>query len=271
LRLLDAPPEVSPTLLDIASVADPERPVALQELVQMFTPEPEPAIRRGPAWGTLLILAAVVFGLTMIWRYTPLGEWLVPEQVTSWARSVSSSPLVVLAVLLAYTPASIIMFPRPLITLFAVVAFGPWLGFTYALSGVLLAASATYVAGRRLDPSIVRKIAGERLHRMSDLLRRRGLLAITALRLVPIAPFSVEGLAAGAMRIRFFDFFMGTALGMLPGTLTTTVFGDQLQAAIADPSRVNYWLIGGIVALFATGTWAVRRWLFDTKRSGAAA
>ena len=32
------------------------------------------------------------------------------------------------------------LFPRALITLFGVIAFGPWLGFAYAMSGILLAA-----------------------------------------------------------------------------------------------------------------------------------
>ena len=37
---------------------------------------------------------------------------------------------------------------------------------------------------------------------------------------------------------------LGTFLGMLPGTLTTTVFGDQIQTALQDPSRINWGLVG---------------------------
>ena len=42
------------------------------------------------------------------------------------------------------------MFPRPLITLFAVIAFGPWLGFVYSMTGILLAALVTYYVGVKL-------------------------------------------------------------------------------------------------------------------------
>ena len=79
------------------------------------------------------------------------------------------------------------------------------------------------------------------------MLRQRGLVAMTALRLVPLAPFAVEGVIAGAIRITLRDFMLGTALGMLPGTLAATVFGDQLEAALRDPADVNLWLIAGVV------------------------
>jgi uncharacterized membrane protein YdjX (TVP38/TMEM64 family) len=160
----------------------------------------------------------------------------------------------------AYTPASFTMFPRPLITLFAVVAFGPWLGVGYALAGILLAAASNYYVGRMMNRATVRKIAGNRLNRISEVLRRRGLIAMTAVRLVPIAPFAVVGLVAGAIRVRLHHFIAGTFLGMLPGALATTVFGDQLTAALRDPGLINYWLIAGVVVVFAIGIFAVRRW-----------
>ena len=152
-------------------------------------------------------------------------------------------PWAPLVVMLAYTPACFVMFPRPLITLFAVIAFGPVLGFVYSIIGILGAALATYFAGRALPPDTVRNIVGDRMNEMTEVLRRRGLLACFAMRIVPAAPFAVEGIAAGAVRIKLWHFSLGTVLGMAPGTLTTSVFGDQIQTALEDPSRINYWLI----------------------------
>jgi uncharacterized membrane protein YdjX (TVP38/TMEM64 family) len=168
------------------------------------------------------------------------------------------APLIVLT---AYSPACVTMFPRPLITLFAVVAFGPWLGFMYAMLGIQLAAWLSYVAGQKLNRGTVRRIAGRKLNSIVDVLRRRGLVAMTALRLVPLAPFVVEGVVAGAVRIKLWHFQLGTALGILPGTLAATVFGDQLQAALGGGGDINYWLISGAVILVAAATWFVRRWL----------
>jgi uncharacterized membrane protein YdjX (TVP38/TMEM64 family) len=98
------------------------------------------------------------------------------------------------------------------------------------------------------------------LNRLCTALRRRGLLAMTALRLVPLAPFAVESVVAGAIRIRFWHFALGTFIGMLPGTLATTIFGGQIETALRDPSAINYWLVGGVVLLLAVGALLVRRW-----------
>jgi uncharacterized membrane protein YdjX (TVP38/TMEM64 family) len=153
------------------------------------------------------------------------------------------------------------MFPRPLITLAAVVAYGPYRGFAFAMTGVLIAAAATYVAGRLFRRDTVRRIAGERLNRITHALREHGLLAVTALRLVPIAPFIVEGVVAGAIRIKLWHFLLGTFIGMLPGVLGATVFADQLEAALEDPGKINWWVVAGIVIALATLTWIVKRWL----------
>jgi phospholipase D1/2 len=166
-------------------------------------------------------------------------------------------------VIAAYTPACLTMFPRPLITLFAIVAFGPLVAAAYAMAGILLAAAATYWMGTWLNPATVRRVAGQKLVRISEILRERGLLAVTALRLVPIAPFSAEGLVAGAIRIKLWHFMFGTFLGTLPGTFATTVFGQQISAGLRNSGEINYWVIGGVVLLLAVGTWLVKRWMFN--------
>jgi uncharacterized membrane protein YdjX (TVP38/TMEM64 family) len=78
---------------------------------------------------------------------------------------------------------------------------------------------------------------------------------------VPLAPFAVEGVVAGAARVKLWHFMLGTALGILPGTLTSTVFGDQLQTWLDDPGRINYWLIATVLLVLGAATWAVQRWL----------
>jgi phospholipase D1/2 len=214
----------------------------------------------GPAWGKLALIALAVAGLTAVWRYTPLHDYLTADRVFDWAATFGDLWWAPLAVVAAYTPACFTMFPRPLITLFAVIAFGPILGFAYAMSGILLASLVTYYAGRLLPPDTVRTLAGSKVDEMTDVLRRRGLAAVFAVRVIPVAPFAVEGMVAGRIPIKLWHFMLGTFLGMLPGTLTTTVFGDQIQTALEDPSRINWLLVGGVAALFVVMTLVVRRW-----------
>ncbi len=93
-------------------------------------------------------------------------------------------------------------------------------------------------------------------------MRRRGVLAMTAVRLVPIAPFAVVNMVAGAIHLRLRDFMIGSALGILPGTLVATVFGDQLVTGLRDPRSINLWLVAALVLALIAGTRLVRRWLF---------
>ena len=90
---------------------------------------------------------------------------------------------------------------------------------------------------------------------------KRGLLAVMLVRLVPIAPFPVVNLALGALRVRLPDFVVSTVIGMLPGTLATTVLSDQVAAAIEDPTRINGWLIAIAIAGLGTLAYVGQRWL----------
>ena len=215
----------------------------------------------GPAWGKLAAIAAIAAALFIIWRYTPLAEALSAKQITAWAEWIdqfSWSPLLVMA---AYTPAALMLFPRPLITLLAVIAYGPWLGFATAIAGLMLAAALIYCGGRALPSGTLRRLAGERIDRTGKALRGRSFVAALSLSIVPIAPFPVVAMAAGAAGIRLWPYLAGTALGMTPGTLAATVLADQLKKALKDPASINYWVVAGVVVVFVIATLIVRRWL----------
>jgi phosphatidylserine/phosphatidylglycerophosphate/cardiolipin synthase-like enzyme/uncharacterized membrane protein YdjX (TVP38/TMEM64 family) len=267
LKPLEGVPEWSPAVVSAVSLADPERPIALDRMVQQFAPDVGP--HRVIPWKRLTAAAVALLALALAWRFTPLAQVVTPDKAIDWADQFAGHWWAPLAVMLAYTPASVVMFPRPLITLAAVVAFGPWLGFVYSMTGILTAAVLAYGAGRTLHRDAVRRVAGERLNRLSHALRQRGLAAMTAVRLVPLAPFVVESVFAGAIRIKPAHYVGGTFLGMLPGVLAATVFGDQLEAAVRDPSSINYWLIGLVGGALLAATLAVRRWFKRLERQSA--
>jgi phospholipase D1/2 len=260
LRKYERLDDVSDALLTVASVADPERPVSLESLISQMAPED--IVRPRPAWLMPVVVLAIAAALTAMWRYTPLSAWTDADRAMLWAEEFSRVWWAPLVVLLAYTPACIVLFPRAFITLFAVAAFGPWHGFAYAMAGVLIACGATYFVGTKMNREAVRRLARGRLNRLSRVMRRRGVLAMTAVRLVPIAPFAVVNVVAGAIHLRLRDFLFGSALGILPGTLVATVFGDQLVTGIRDPRSINLWLVAALVAALIIGTRYVRRWLF---------
>lgn len=214
----------------------------------------------GPAWGRILFGVLMLAALTAAWHFTPLSEFITPRRVAGWARALREVWWAPLVAVFAYTPAAFVMFPRPLLTLFTVIAFGAWLGFSYTMAGILGAALATYYAGRTLPRKTLRYLAGEKLDAMTKVLRRHPFLAVLAARNVPLAPFGVEGMVAGAARISVVHYAAGTLVGMAPGVLATTVFGAQLAAALEDPSKINYWVVAGVLLVFGVLIFFVRRW-----------
>ncbi|MGZ5085631.1 MAG: VTT domain-containing protein [Usitatibacter sp.] len=240
--------EIPETQLAIAKVGDPEEPI-LEGMVQPGSPVA--AVKGGFATRRALhILAAVILvalALALVWTHTPLKDVVTREnaaQLASWFSERWWAPALVV---IAYTPASFIMFPRWLITMTAVLAFGPWEGFVLAMTGVIIAGVVTFVPGRLVQRDTVRRVAGPRLKPVTRFMERKGLVAVTLVRLVPIAPFPVVNLVMGAMGVKLAHFILGTFIGMLPGMLAATVLSDQLASALEDPTRVNFWLIAAVV------------------------
>jgi len=265
MRELDSLPEWSDAVVNVAAVADPDEPIALDELLLDRHQEGEAGPEK-PAWTKLALIALLVLALTALWRWTPLAHAVSAEAVIGVAKDFGSRWWAPLLLMASYTPACLVMFPRPLITLAAVIAFGPWLGFLYALIGIVLSSIVTYYIGRRMRRDTVRRIAGPKLDRMIQVLKKYGLLAMTLLRLVPLAPFAVESIVAGAIHMRVWHVALGTAIGLLPGTLATTIFGEAIETALTGTGDVNWWLVGLAVGLLAGGILAVKRWFTKMSR-----
>ena len=201
------------------------------------------------------------FSFFLLWRYTPLADVLTAEHVMEWARRFRRNDWAPLVVIAVYTPAAFVLFPRPLITLFAVLAFGPWRGCVIALAGIIGSALATYFVGRALPDRALHRIAGRNLDRTTQAVRRRGLASVFAVSVAPVAPFPVVGMVAGAARIKLWHYIVGTTLGMLPGTLATTVFANEIEAALEDPDRINYWVVAAVILVLVALVLGVRRWM----------
>lgn len=219
---------------------------------------------RRPAWGKIAVAAIVMAALAAAWRYSPLADYLTPHRLADWARAARRTRWAPIALVFAYTPAAFVLFPRPLLTLISVLAFGAWLGLGYAAAGILGAALATYCVGRFVRYETVRRIAGDMLEEAGPLFRGHAVVAVFAANMVPVPPFGVQGVIAGYMRLNVWQYSLGTLLSMLPTTLLLAAFGHEISAGLQGRGSVSYWLLGlplvGIVIFAFLGRrWAHRR------------
>ena len=223
--------------------------------------------RRRPAWGKLTAGALLLVALALAWKFTPLADYVTRENAVAWARAARENRWAPVAVVLAYTPAALLLFPRPFLTLLTIIAFGRWLGFAYSAAGIMLAAMATYYAGRLMRRQTILRLAGKGFEDAADVLRKHGIAAVFASNQVPVPPFAVQGIIAGGIRIPAWQYAAGSALGMAPGLIAATFFAGELRAWLEDPATINWWIVAAaVVAFFAFGWW-VRRWF--TRRTAS--
>jgi uncharacterized membrane protein YdjX (TVP38/TMEM64 family) len=262
----DTAPQEDTLILD-PSIADPERPVDPDRLAAQLVPRrSRPVAARRVVSAVLVLLAAA--GLAAAWRWTPLHELLDVRSLASDIQVLAHTPLAPLLVLGAYVIASLIAFPITLLILATALVFGPVAALVYAWAGSLLGAAAGFGLGRVLTRDLAQRLSGARLNAIGRRLEKRGLLAVIAVRIIPIAPFTVVNLAAGAARIRLRDFMLGTFLGMSPGIIAVTVFWGQVLAALRQPSPLSLMVLAAVVAGIVSGAIALRRWLTRRTASG---
>ena len=250
-------PEWQDRLLPETGLVDWERPVDSDELLREILPGFRESNRPGLMRGAVLLLTILAMGAAWVW--TPLRNWIDLEAVTRIAVSINEMPAAPLLAIGAYVVGGLVVFPVTLLILATIFAFGPVAGFAYSLLGSFLSAVVTFGIGKALGRSTVRLIAGRRLRRLGRLLRRQGLIAMTAVRLVPIAPFTVVNVTAGTFNVRFRDFALGTLIGMAPGIFAIAVFGDRLENAIRSPGVGNFAVLAVLVALIVLAAGWIRR------------
>jgi uncharacterized membrane protein YdjX (TVP38/TMEM64 family) len=207
-----------------------------------------------------LLLAALagltIIGLTAAWYFTPVADVVNKERVQHVMSSVNGTawaPFLVVALFLA---GGAVAFPVTVLIAATAATFGPWLGFVYSVLGVLASAVAMYVLGAILGPGIIQSLVGEKWKKIRNGIANRGVLAIAAVRLVPLAPFTIVNIAAGACAIGVIDYVAGTLIGMLPGMMVISLLGDQLTAIIRNFSPGN----AALLVLFAL-CWFGLAWL----------
>src|SRR5207244_9078054 len=94
---------------------------------------------RSPPWAKLALLLFALGALAAAWRYTPLAEFASRQRILEWARVARTTRWAPFALAAAYIPAAFVMFPRPLLSLLAIVAFGIWVGGATVAGGGLAA------------------------------------------------------------------------------------------------------------------------------------
>ena len=249
------PPELAASV----ALTDPSEPITMEVVERSLAP---PSRRRRLVRmvlrSALTILALVAIALAA--RSDLVGETGAISDALRFAEQNRLSVLGFAAILAAFCLATMLFVPVNFVIAATGALFGPLPGLLYAIVGALLGAGLSFAIGRALGREWIRRIASRRLNAINQRLERHGLLAMTVLRLLPIAPFTVVNLVAGASEIRARDYMLGSLFGMTPGIVLMTLFGDRLGVWLRDPEMPNLLVVVGVAVAALLLTWALRRW-----------
>jgi uncharacterized membrane protein YdjX (TVP38/TMEM64 family) len=227
----------------VSGVADPEKPIGAEEFVGKMLGGYVSA-RNFSTVLKVIGAGLVILALGLVWQFVPLAK---PDVVRAELAALSGNPLAPALVVLAFVIAGFLMFPVTVLIIATAAAFGPWLGFGYAVMGALVSALATYCVGALIGQKTLHDFLGPKLNRVRQRVAKRGVLAIAAIRMVPVAPFTVINLAAGASAIPVLDYMAGTLLGMLPGLIMISAIGDQFARVLTSPTPFDLTVLGAAV------------------------
>ncbi|MCY7400430.1 MAG: TVP38/TMEM64 family protein [Nocardioides sp.] len=153
-----------------------------------------------------------------------------------------------------YVGLALIPCPKALLTAAGGALFGLWAGAGLALTGALVGAIISFGVGRLLGREAVDRLISGRLARVDSLLSDHGLSAVLIVRLVPLVPFIAINYASGLSGVKFRHFALGSALGMVPGSLAYAALGAY---------GTNPWglaaAVSALIVLVVGGSWWARR------------
>ena len=188
------------------------------------------------------------------------------QAVTAWFASLHDAWYALPLVAAAFILLGAVFVPVVFLIAATGIAFGPWLGPVYAMTGSLCSASVGFFLGRWIGRNRVEHLIGRKVPVLGRALNRRGTLAVFLIRKIPL-PFMLVNIAIGASRVRYRDFLLGTMLGMAAVVVGVAGFGGTLLQMLKDPSPAVVAAGAAILALPLLGAWALNVAL--TRRSRA--
>ncbi|WP_156677486.1 TVP38/TMEM64 family protein [Nocardia sp. Root136] len=172
----------------------------------------------------LLIAMAGLAALFVVAMLVPLPG---PQQIRDWAGG--AGPLLPLLFFLFYAVVAVAPVPRTVLTVTSGVLFGPILGSVIALGATAVSATSALLGVRAVGRDrVARHLTHPAVRTIDERLARRGWLAVAALRMIPMAPFSIVNYCCGLSSVRVRPYLVATLVGSAPGTIATVVLAGSL-------------------------------------------
>ena len=185
-----------------------------------------PAKNRRRAVVRASLLIAFVIAAIYIVRFTPVKAFLTQQALSHLLETAGSgAPFIFM---LVYAAGVCLFVPGTLLTALGAALFGAYWGFAYVWVGAMAGATASFWIGRTLGREFAVSLIGDRLKKYDDAIEHNGFATVLYLRLIYF-PFTPLNFGLGLTKVRFWDYFVGTGLGIIVGIFIFTFFVSTLK------------------------------------------
>ena len=196
----------------------------------------------------LTFLFAALTGVC-IWA----GTAITAQQLHSWISSCGSWAAIAYIGLFTVLPA--FFFPVAVLALAGGLLFGLWWGSLYTFVGALLNCTlmfllARYAGREKVEALIRKKLNPQWQQRLQNLNSSGGLALLIILRLIPAVPYNLINYAFGLTAMPLRTYLIGSAVGIIPGTLAFINIGDKAL----DVTSPDFWIAIGLLVLLLVVT-----------------
>ena len=173
----------------------------------------------------LIFLSFIIIAISVV-RFTSVKEFFKEETLSHFLKELGYwAPLIFVIV---YAVGVCLFVPGTLLTALGAAIFGAFWGFLYVWAGAMVGASGAFWIGRTLGRESAAFMIGDRLRKYDDAIERNGFATVFYLRMIYF-PFTPMNFGMGLTKVRFWDYFWGTALGIIVGTFIFTFFIGTLR------------------------------------------
>jgi len=186
--------------------------------------------RRIAAIKAMILVLFAVTAMVVV-RFTSIRDYLAADKLAALLEMAGLwAPL---AYVLLFAVGVCLFVPGTVLVALGAAIFGGFFGFLYGWIGALLGCSVAFFVGRYLGRDFADSLVGDKLKEYDDKIEKNGFATVLYLRLACM-PFSPMSFGMGLTKVRFWDYFLGTALGIIVAVFIITFFVGTVKEVWAN-------------------------------------
>jgi uncharacterized membrane protein YdjX (TVP38/TMEM64 family) len=206
--------------------------------------------------GRWLLLAALLVGLALFIAFGP-DERTVIRESAAW-REAARAHLVAALAIFFIAEVLLVSVSAPVgiwMSALAGFLFGLWIGTAVVSVAAMAGALLAFLAARYVFFDAIHRAARTRMRLKRWLtaidrgFHQHGAYYVLLLRLTPLIPFWALNLGLGLTRVRVFDYWWATQLGMLPATLVVVNAGASVAEMTSLRDLLSWRVLGALALL----------------------